>query len=129
MIMTINSLILPDGTLAGTDKMSSVAKLGRADSRNLPIIKIRHIKSLESPSSIAGISGNSHLLYGVTPGGPCFGVSYATTYEDFTAAFYNSKIELVTTWREPVAGGDKVMCMTAGDLDGDGNNGSIRNNP
>jgi hypothetical protein len=93
---------------------------GSSKNDEVPIIKIRHVKTLESPFPIPGVSGNSHLLPGMAPGGPCFGVSYATTYEDCTAAFYNAKLELVATWREPVAGGDKVMCMTAGDLDGDG---------
>ena len=113
IIMTINSLALPNGMLAGTDKMSPVAKQGTADNSKLPIIKIRHTKSLESLFSIAEVSGNSHLLDGVVPNGPCFGVSYATTYKDCTAVFYNSKMELVATQREPMAGGDQVMCMTA----------------
>ena len=47
-----------------------------------PTIGLRHVKSLESPFPIPDVSGNSHLLPGVSPGGPCLAVSFATTYED-----------------------------------------------
>ena len=89
--------------------------------RAQPTIGLRHVKSLESPFPSPDVSGNSHLLPGVSPNGPCLAVSFATTYEDCTAAFYNADLELIATWREPVTGGDKVMCLTAGDLDGDNN--------
>lgn len=120
LLITTSNLVLLDDVLAGTNMMSPVECQGSYDNGDLPIINIRHVKTLESPFPIAGVSGNSHLLPGLSPDGPCFAISYATSYEDCTAAFYNAKLELVATWREPVAGGDKVMCMTAGDLDGDG---------
>ncbi len=85
-------------------------------------IVLKHVRTLENPFAHGRGGGNSHLLPGMPKDGPCFAVSWATSYEDCTAAFYNADLDLVAAWREPLAGGDKVMCITAGDLDGDGNN-------
>ncbi|MBC8876618.1 MAG: hypothetical protein H8E44_44890 [Planctomycetes bacterium] len=83
-----------------------------------PTIKVRHVRKLESP--LPGAGGNSHLLPGMPLDGPCFAMTSARSYADCTAGFYNAKLELVASWRESIADGDKVMCVTAGDLDGDG---------
>jgi hypothetical protein len=85
-------------------------------------ITIEHVRKLEAPVSMQGASGNSHLLPGMPKDGPCFAVSWATSYENCTVGFYNADLELVDTWREPWKGGEKVMTLTAGDLDDDGEN-------
>ncbi|MEA3401773.1 MAG: hypothetical protein U9R79_11085, partial [Armatimonadota bacterium] len=85
-----------------------------------PVITVRHVRRLESPFPDGGGGGNSHLLPGMPPDGPRFAVSWSKGYEDCTAAFYDAGLEMIARWREPVAGGDKVMAVTAGDLDDDG---------
>ena len=90
--------------------------------QNKPHINIEFIRALQNPLPDGKGHGNSHLLPGMPKDGPCFAVSWATSYENCTVGFYNANLELVATWREPVAGGDKVMCLTAGDLDDDGKN-------
>ena len=85
-------------------------------------ISLKHVRALENPFPHGRGGGNSHLLPGMPNDGPCFAVSWATSYEDCTAAFYDANLDMIATWREPLANGDKVMCLTAGNLDDDGSN-------
>ena len=84
---------------------------------SLPI-EIRHVRTLENP--LPGSNGNCHLLPGTAGEEPRFAVSLATSYDNCTVVFYNAQLEKVATWREPIAGGEKGMVITSGDLDGDG---------
>ncbi|MBN1350796.1 hypothetical protein JXJ21_15365 [candidate division KSB1 bacterium] len=96
------------------------------------IIRLHNIRELDNPFDDKSAHGNSHLLPGsdynrrhgpqMLPDGPCFAVTWARNYEDCIAAFYNARLEMIATWREPVGNGDKVMTVTAGDLDDDGIN-------
>ncbi len=87
-----------------------------------PTIRIRHVHTLKSPRPDGLGGANSYLLKGMPKDGPCFSASFPTDYSDCTEGFYNAKLELVDSWREPFAGGDMVMCATTGDLDNDGHN-------
>jgi len=112
--------------------------LGNAEPPSLPprlpdaVVSVRHVRELENPFQDPAAGGNSHLLPGsehnrrngppMSPEGPCFAVTWARDYENCTVAFYNARLEMIATWREPVANGDKVMTVTAGDLNADGVN-------
>ncbi len=92
------------------------------DRAGRPTITMRYVRTLENPRPDGKGSANSYLLEGMPKDGPCFSASFPTGYDDCTEGFYNAKLELVDSWRDPVADGDMVMCATTGDLDNDGGN-------
>ena len=81
-------------------------------------IELEEIASLKSPLPGGGGSSNSYWLPVVAADGPCIAIPWATTYENCTIAFYNAQLEEIALWRAP--NGDKIMNVTAGDLDRDG---------
>ena len=87
-----------------------------------PVIRIHHVGTLRNPRPDDRGGGNSYLLEGMPQGAPRISASFATGYDDCTEGFYNANLEPVDSWRDPVAGGDMVMCATTGDLDNDGLN-------
>jgi hypothetical protein len=105
-----------------THKMSAAENKAGLDKGSQPVIRIRHVCKLQDPRPDDPGGGNSYLLKGMPHDSPNISASFATTYDDCTAGFYNADLELVDSWRDPVAGGDMVMCVTTGDLDNDGHN-------
>jgi hypothetical protein len=85
-------------------------------------IRIRFLRTLENPRPDGKGESNSYILKGMPKDAPNFSASFSVGYDDCTEGFYNADLELVDSWRDPVANGDMVMCATSGDLNNDGHN-------
>jgi hypothetical protein len=85
-------------------------------------ISIDYLQAMENPRSDDKGEENSYVLEGMDHNAPNFCASFPDGYDDCTVGFYDANLNLVDSWRDPVADGDMVMCATAGDIDNDGHN-------
>jgi hypothetical protein len=105
--LMIIAALATGGTAFGTERYS---------------ISISYVRALENPRSDGEGEDNSYLLEGMPNDVPNFCAAFADGYDDCTVGFYDANLELLDSWREPVADGDMVMCATAGDIDNDAHN-------
>ena len=84
------------------------------------VIRICQVRQLENPRTDGRGGGNSYRLDGMPQDAPSISASFATSYQDCTEGFYDANLKLMDSWRDPVADGDMVMCVTTGDLNNDG---------
>ena len=110
------------GLLLAPKKSTAEDKAG-LDTGSRPKISIRFARKLENPRPDGLGGNNSYLLKGMPKDAPNVAATFAAGYySKCTEGFYDANLELVDSWQEPFADGDMIMCVTTGDLDGDGRN-------
>lgn len=114
--MTRFRLVAVSSSVLGV--LLSVCRLSAAPASPSPSLSLRLLKRLTPPPPFDHASANTYVLAGMPDDGPCIAVNWHTSYRDSTMAFYDRRLRLLGTWRQP--GGEMFMNAKPCDLDGDG---------